>query len=85
MGTLAVTIHGKSCQRWDSQTPHSHDRKNTDKFPDASLSDAANYCRNPDNEPNGPWCYTTHPYTRWQHCDVQFCENGRMNIIHVKY
>ncbi len=81
MGTLAVTLHGKPCQRWDSQTPQSHDRNDVDTFPDASLSDATNYCRNPDNEPNGPWCYTTYPNARWQYCDVQFCENGRINLL----
>lgn len=30
-----------------------------DKFPDHSLSEAHNYCRNPTKHPCGPWCYTS--------------------------
>ena len=32
-----------------------------------------NYCRNPDDEPGGPWCYTTDPAKRWEYCDVMNC------------
>ena len=28
-----------------------------------------NYCRNPDNEPKGIWCYTTDAGSRWEYCD----------------
>ena len=31
-----------------------------------------NYCRNPDNESNGAWCYTTSG-TRWEFCDIPAC------------
>jgi len=27
-----------------------------------------NYCRNPDDAPEGAWCYTTDPYTRMAYC-----------------
>ena len=29
--------------------------------------------RNPDNEPGGPWCYTTDPDKRWEYCGVPTC------------
>lgn len=33
-----------------------------------------NYCRNPDNDEKGPWCYTTDPATRFDYCDIPECE-----------
>ena len=72
-GQLSITKTGKTCQRWHSQYPHAHTRNNPSAFPDESLEDAANYCRNPDNEQEGPWCYTTDPNTRWEYCEVYKC------------
>ena len=46
---------------------------NINNFPDSSLAEASNYCRNPDNEPEGVWCYTTSPRQRWEYCDIRVC------------
>jgi Mg-chelatase subunit ChlD len=75
-GRVFKTRSGRTCQRWDRQSPHKHTRNNPSKFPDASLADAGNFCRNPDNDPEGPWCYTTDKYTRWEYCDVPVCPGG---------
>ena len=72
-GSLAHTRTGLECQRWDAQSPHTHTRNDPAKFPDATLQDAHNFCRNPDQEPGGPWCYTTDPSERWQYCDLEMC------------
>ncbi|CAG2234169.1 PLG [Mytilus edulis] len=70
---VSTTDTGKTCQDWSQTYPHLHDFT-------AKLGDQQNYCRNPDNEPLGPWCYTTDPASRWEYCTVPLCEqNCRMN------
>ncbi|XP_078697559.1 uncharacterized protein LOC144925444 [Branchiostoma floridae x Branchiostoma belcheri] len=69
-GTVSVTETGRTCQRWDSQTPHGHDRTAAN-HPLSGLEQ--NYCRNPDHEPT-LWCYTTDPRKRWEFCDVTHCD-----------
>ena len=75
-GNVSQTISGKTCQKWTSQLPHEHDRTPSNR-PGKGLGDH-NYCRNPDNEPLGPWCYTTDPDSRWEYCNVgepsSFCK-----------
>ncbi|XP_078679177.1 uncharacterized protein LOC144914840 isoform X2 [Branchiostoma floridae x Branchiostoma belcheri] len=69
-GTVAVTRTGRTCQRWDSQTPHRHSRT-PDNYPASGLDQ--NYCRNPEGE-DTLWCYTTDPGKKWEFCDVTFCD-----------
>lgn len=73
-GDISVTKSGLTCQAWDSQSPHDHDRTDA-KFPGTGLDGGHNHCRNPDGEP-GAWCYTTDPDTRWELCDVPMCGDG---------
>ena len=70
IGTHALTVSNRVCQAWTSQTPHSHSRT-PERFPDKNLE--ANYCRNPDGEPGGAWCYTTDPNKRWEYCGIPNC------------
>jgi len=72
-GGVSKTKSGYTCQRWDKQVPHKHTRTNPNTFPEETLADAANFCRNPDNAPGGPWCYTTDPGKRWEYCDIKLC------------
>lgn len=69
-GKVNVTKVGISCQRWDSQTPHSHDSP-PNIFPE--LKNSENFCRNAGGEEKRPWCFTTDPTIRWQHCDIPRC------------
>ncbi|KAI8496467.1 hypothetical protein Bbelb_257660 [Branchiostoma belcheri] len=66
------------CQRWDSQSPHSHPHT-PQAHPDAGLEE--NFCRNPDNK-DRPWCYTTDGTRRWDYCNVMECADPfSMNAI----
>nr|XP_014344832.1 PREDICTED: plasminogen-like isoform X1 [Latimeria chalumnae] len=70
-GTVAVTVSGKECQRWDAQSPHRHNRKPENYFCKGLDN---NFCRNPDGA-TGPWCYTTDPKTRWEYCKIPSCDS----------
>ncbi|KAI8487880.1 hypothetical protein Bbelb_343280 [Branchiostoma belcheri] len=61
---------GKTCQHWDSQTPHKHGYTR-EKHPSSGLQQ--NYCRNPSSNPESVWCYTTDFNSRWEYCDVPVC------------
>ncbi|CBY39572.1 unnamed protein product [Oikopleura dioica] len=66
-GTLSTSASGRKCQKWNVQQPHHHD-KTPEEFPDKNLGDH-NYCRNPDDDINGAWCFTEDPNLRWEYCD----------------
>ena len=65
-GKLAETQSGLQCQQWNRRLPH-----RTFIRP-AKINH--NYCRNPNNDPNGPWCYTTDPFIRWDYCHLPTCK-----------
>ncbi|XP_030754042.1 tyrosine-protein kinase transmembrane receptor Ror2 [Sitophilus oryzae] len=72
-GKVNVTKDGIPCQRWDSQEPQAHNSP-PDVF--MELQNAENYCRNAGAEEKRPWCFTTNPAIRWQHCDIPRCLNS---------
>ena len=55
-GKVNITQGGLQCQKWDSNVPHTPNFT-PKSYPYDGLD--RNYCRNPDGEPGGPWCYTT--------------------------
>ena len=59
------TESGILCMRWDATTPHApHIRPRESNH---------NYCRNPDNDKKGPWCYTTDPNQPYEYCNIPPC------------
>ncbi|CAB4045289.1 Hypothetical predicted protein [Paramuricea clavata] len=72
-GNISVTASGISCQSWTEQCPHRHTMNNTYR----ELNNAENYCRNPQNSGQRPWCFTTDRNKRWEYCDIPKCIPGR--------
>ena len=73
-GNANVTVSGLSCQRWASQLPHRHSNFMASEFPDATMDEVSNFCRNPDGDPT-VWCYTMSPFVRWDFCAVPTCHS----------
>ena len=71
-GITIRTASGYDCQRWDRQTPHWHGMTEVAMFPDDSMDEASNYCRQYHGVEVGYlWCHTTHPNVRWEHCSLE--------------
>ncbi|KAM8947672.1 plasminogen isoform 2-T2 [Pelodytes ibericus] len=81
-GIESKTHSGKICQQWTATVPHVPVHTPAKK-PNAGLE--ANYCRNPDDDPNGPWCYTTDPQVRFEYCNIQQCEEECMHCSGENY
>ena len=75
LGNLTETRSEKTCQRWDNVTKNYH-KITANNLPEKSLEAAGNNCRNPDDDPIGPWCYTTDPDTPWEYCNVPLCKGS---------
>ena len=70
-GLTSSTVSGRTCQVWARSDPHDHRFTDSRVFPE--LGDH-NYCRNPDRDSAGVWCFTTDPYKIWEYCSVPRCE-----------
>ncbi|CAH1244273.1 ROR1 [Branchiostoma lanceolatum] len=80
-GTVAVTKSGIPCQAWNREAPHVHFLR-ASQFPE--LAGGHNYCRNPGNEMDAPFCFTTDESTRAEECDIPKCVRylpGRLNRL----
>ncbi|CAB1353400.1 unnamed protein product, partial [Coregonus sp. 'balchen'] len=72
------TRKGITCQKWSVNMPHKT-KINPGTHPDANLTE--NYCRNPDGDQHGPWCYTTDPKTEFDYCAIKQCAGEKLSII----
>uniref|UniRef100_UPI00358F1420 prothrombin n=1 Tax=Myxine glutinosa TaxID=7769 RepID=UPI00358F1420 len=67
-GNVSVTRSGIECQHWYSKFPH-QPKLNPKDYPDLE----ENFCRNPDESPEGPWCHTRDPTVQRETCAVLKC------------
>ncbi|XP_014650878.1 PREDICTED: plasminogen [Ceratotherium simum simum] len=81
-GTMSKTKNGVACQKWSDSSPHVP-KYSPDKYPSEGLEE--NYCRNPDSDEKGPWCYTTDPDIRFDYCDIPECEDECMHCSGENY
>uniref|UniRef100_A0A8C6JZ36 Prothrombin n=1 Tax=Melopsittacus undulatus TaxID=13146 RepID=A0A8C6JZ36_MELUD len=74
-GTISYTKSGIECQVWTSKYPHIP-KFNATIYPNL----IENYCRNPDNHSEGPWCYTRDPTVEREPCSIPVCGEERMTV-----
>ncbi|VFV18657.1 prothrombin-like [Lynx pardinus] len=70
-GRLAVTTHGSPCLAWDSSQAKALS-KNQDFNPLVPLEE--NFCRNPDGDEEGVWCYVSGGPGDFEYCNLDYCE-----------
>ena len=61
-------------QSFDFNHPVNPSYHNDSLYPENSVNDAKNYCRDPSRNIAGTWCYTTDPQVPQDLCDVQDCD-----------
>ena len=65
-GSISITVSGLKCKNW-SDTPYAR-----------TMSENKNYCRSPDNDPVGAWCYATNQDIRWDYCSFHETLSGNV-------
>ncbi|XP_077317600.1 prothrombin [Lithobates pipiens] len=76
-GSLSVTRSGTECQYWASNFPHKT-KINPNTHSENNLTE--NFCRNPDDNPLGPWCYTKNPEKAREECAVPVCGTKKTTV-----
>ncbi|KAM9845606.1 hepatocyte growth factor-like [Aulostomus maculatus] len=69
-GRRSWTKSNITCQAWSDNNINEHTFY-PERYPTQDLRE--NFCRNPSNDPGGPWCYTTDPNVRAEECGVPLC------------
>ena len=65
-----MLIVGLPCIQWD--TIDKQYAYTSGYFPEKDITKAENYCRNPTDSRNGPWCYTNVDGTK-EECNIPLC------------
>ncbi|XP_062317721.1 hepatocyte growth factor [Osmerus eperlanus] len=74
-GETSRTRSGLSCAPWRDHSS----RGERDAAPLIASKDGS-FCRNPDKDQHGPWCYTNSSALSWDYCMVKPCESSQNSI-----
>ncbi|XP_007998145.1 zinc finger protein 408 isoform X3 [Chlorocebus sabaeus] len=72
-GRLAVTTHGLPCLAWASAQAKALSKHQD--F-DSAVQLVENFCRNPDGDEEGVWCYVAGKPGDFEYCDLNYCEEA---------
>ncbi|XP_006865190.1 PREDICTED: prothrombin [Chrysochloris asiatica] len=70
-GHLAVTTHGSTCLAWNSTQAKALSKDQDFK---STVPLVENFCRNPDGDEEGVWCYVAGQPGDFEYCDLNYCE-----------
>jgi len=68
-GLVTSTVSGRTCQNWLDQKPHKID---IEPSKENGLGNH-NFCRNPDDSLEKPWCFTMDPTKEKEECEIPVC------------
>nr|XP_060634281.1 hepatocyte growth factor isoform X3 [Anolis sagrei ordinatus] len=80
MGNVARTRFGLTCSPWDQNIQDLKRHLPLEKDLDISKL-KKNYCRNPDQNAHGPWCYTNDRQVPWDYCPIPRCEDDTVPMM----
>merc|ERR1712080_46919 len=89
-GYRSRTNTGELCKSWSSHIGvypldynHPSDPIIGRNFPERTVRQARNYCRNPDNDPKGPWCWTGNRQKyKSGYCHIPDCAGSSLAVAH---
>ncbi|EFN79889.1 Plasminogen [Harpegnathos saltator] len=80
-GSRSFSSSRRKCKSWNKRYKLGNTKSikfHNKHFPDGSRTKANNYCRNPDDDIGGPWCYVeekSYELVEKEHCDIPFCDD----------
>ncbi|XP_060536177.1 uncharacterized protein LOC132708084 [Cylas formicarius] len=95
-GTQSKGFSGRKCLKWDKSRKKvfvdgnftTFAKFDNQLFPEGSVSKAKRYCRNPDGQIGGPWCFIENEesdYTEKEYCDIPFCQEPECMVYTKNY
>ncbi|KFD64950.1 hypothetical protein M514_06299 [Trichuris suis] len=84
-GKRSITLNNNPCEYWEAiskaSLPSMKDLLSLYRLGANKIEDAANYCRNLDYDPKGPWCMTVH--MQKEYCFLR-CSDANVHCLNVK-